>query len=93
MPFTVNQDWVALLFTTFTIALQIAGELKDIMLCQFAIYKAGDGLSKPWRLAFKLLNGMRRYLFLPILGECTTCPSHNFVDTGVTGRLSCEPRS
>jgi hypothetical protein len=57
-------DWVALVFASFVVALTVAGELRDVLLCDFAIRQA-DGMSSSWRFALQLLGVIRRWLFLP----------------------------
>jgi hypothetical protein len=60
-------DWIALCFATFVVAFKVVGELKDILLCEIATGRVGDRLSTRWRLAFLLIGGTRRWLFLPTL--------------------------
>lgn len=60
-------DWGALLFASTIVALAVVGELKDIELCRIAIARAGEKLSPRLRLAFNLLGGLRRWVFLPSL--------------------------
>jgi hypothetical protein len=40
---------------------------QDIALCAIAITRAGDRLSRGFRLALTLLGGVRRWVFLPAL--------------------------
>ena len=60
-------DKVALAFATYMVALAMVAELKDIELVTIAVEQAGDKLSPNMRRAFTLLNGVRRWLFLPSL--------------------------
>ena len=60
-------DFVALTFVAFIIALTFAGELKDLRLCSIAIEHAGDKLAPGWRIALRVLGGVRRWVFLPCL--------------------------
>jgi hypothetical protein len=57
-------DWATLWFASATIALKLAGELKDIHMCELAIARAGDQLSVGWRIALRLLGGVRRWCFV-----------------------------
>ena len=63
-------DWVALAFSSFVVALNMVGELKDIELCMAAVHQAGTDLSAPWRWSLLLLNFVRRAVFLPSLVSC-----------------------
>lgn len=60
-------DWITLLFASCVIALAIVGELKDIELCSMAIGHAWDNLHAVWRTGLIVLQGMRRWTFLPLL--------------------------
>ena len=60
-------DWATLWFASAIIALKLAGELKDIHMCELAIARAGDQLSVGWRIALRLLGGVRRWCFVQIL--------------------------
>ena len=57
-------DWATLWFASAIIALKLAGELKDIHMCELAIARAGDQLSVGWRIALRLLGGVRRWCFV-----------------------------
>jgi hypothetical protein len=59
-------DIFALIFTAFIIACTVVGELKDVELCHIAAQHHAK-LSSNWRLAFSLINLLRRWLFLPFL--------------------------
>eukprot|EP01046_Picozoa_sp_COSAG06_P046898 COSAG06_NODE_6718_length_2811_cov_3.835546_3_plen_111_part_00 len=63
-------DMVALVFTTYTIALSMVGELKDIELVSIAVHQAAENISFGWRIAFTMLNGIRRWVVLPALLLC-----------------------
>ena len=63
-------DWVALAFSSFVVALNMVGELKDIELCKAAVHQAGADLSAAWRRSLLLLNFVRRAVFLPSLVTC-----------------------
>ena len=60
-------DWVALVFATVMVAMAVNQELKDIELVSIAIEQAGDKLNCGWRIALTVLNGFRRWVFLPAL--------------------------
>ena len=60
-------DKVALAFAAYMVALPMVAELKDITLVSIAVQQAGDNLSPNMRRAFTMLNGIRRWLFLPAL--------------------------
>lgn len=62
-----NFDWLALVFCSVMVALAINQELKDVELASIAIQRAGDKMSRSWRIAFMLVNGARRWIFLPTL--------------------------
>ena len=49
------------------VSLSMVGELKDIILVSTAVERAGDRLRPNMRRAFRLLNGIRRWVFLPSL--------------------------
>ena len=65
-------DLAALLFSSFIVAFQVVGELKDITLCRFAVLDAGDRLSSGWRASLLCLGFVRRWVFLVVL--VTTVP-------------------
>lgn len=60
-------DYVALIFATVMVTLAVNQELKDVELVSIAVRQAGDKLSRGWRIALMLLNGTRRWVFLPTL--------------------------
>ena len=60
-------DWVALYFAAVIVALTAVAEIKDVLLCNLAIKRAGPNLSSFYRHSFLLINGVRRYTFLPCL--------------------------
>eukprot|EP01043_Picozoa_sp_COSAG02_P050278 COSAG02_NODE_5151_length_4588_cov_2.905324_2_plen_369_part_00 len=60
-------DWVALFFSSIIVSLTVVGELKDVVLCLDATAAAGDKFSGGLRFAMKLLHGVRRWSFLPLL--------------------------
>jgi Zn ribbon nucleic-acid-binding protein len=64
-------DWNALVFAASFVSLAVVVELQDIELCTLTMDKATGGDSRV-RLATSLLNGMRRWVFLPAL--TTTIP-------------------
>ena len=58
-------DWVAYALCAIVVSLTMVGELKDIMLVRMQILQAGDKLSARWRFFLTVLNGVRRWVFLP----------------------------
>ena len=61
--------WVAYVFCAVVATLTMVGEIKDILLVQFAIdnaYTAGK-LSTKWRLMITTVNKVRRWVFVPSL--------------------------
>jgi hypothetical protein len=60
-------DWVALFFSSIIVSLTVVGELKDVVLCLDATAAAGDKFSSGLRIGMKLLHGLRRWSFLPML--------------------------
>eukprot|EP01046_Picozoa_sp_COSAG06_P018516 COSAG06_NODE_1291_length_9980_cov_166.860237_6_plen_290_part_00 len=58
-------DKLALWFCILIVSLTVVGELKDIELCSIAIQKAGDNIRPIVRFTMRLLNGIRRWAFLP----------------------------
>lgn len=60
-------DKMALLVCAYVASLNIVAELKDIELVGAALEQAGDRISPNSRWGFGLLNGIRRWVFLPAL--------------------------
>ena len=58
-------DESTLIVAAYMVALSVVIELKDIKLVSIAVDQAGDKISSNMRRAFLLLNGIRRWLFLP----------------------------
>ena len=58
-------DESTLIVAAYMVALSVVIELKDIKLVSIAVDQAGDKISSSMRRAFLLLNGIRRWLFLP----------------------------
>ena len=66
-------DWCALWLAAALVALTVVGELKDLMLCKFAInhaVEAGNDPGKGWRFAFGVHRWIRKWIFLPALIQC-----------------------
>ena len=60
-------DRMALAFSALMVAMTMMRELKDIELVMAAAKQAADRLARRWRVAVTLLNGVRRWVFLPAL--------------------------
>ena len=60
-------DWIALSFSALMVAMAMMRELKDIELVMAALKQAAGHLGRCWRFAVALLNGLRRWVFLPAL--------------------------
>lgn len=60
-------DWVALLLATFTVALTVIAELKDIALVAIAVRHGHEKLRPSWRFALALIGAIRRWVFLQAL--------------------------
>eukprot|EP01052_Picozoa_sp_SAG31_P043674 SAG31_NODE_7352_length_1712_cov_1.132052_2_plen_244_part_00 len=60
-------DYITYLFAGLFVALTMVGEMKDIQLCDFCIDANVETLQPKWRITLRLLNGMRRWIFLPVL--------------------------
>eukprot|EP01047_Picozoa_sp_COSAG01_P124822 COSAG01_NODE_53840_length_336_cov_0.869198_1_plen_92_part_01 len=58
-------DIIALFFATTFIGIVVVGELNDIILCNVAIENLE--LSSNWNLSLRVLGGVRRFTFLPVL--------------------------
>ena len=58
-------DWLAYVLCSLVVSLTLVGELKDITLVSMAIEDAGDALPKKWRRALTVMNGVRKWVFLP----------------------------
>ena len=61
-------DWIALVFSSYMVGLTVAGEVKDIRICEIARERAGDAIAPQWRRALILTNGARRWIFLCAFG-------------------------
>lgn len=61
-------DWIALVFSSYMVGLTVAGEVKDIRVCEIARERAGDAIAPQWRRALILTNGARRWIFLCAFG-------------------------
>ena len=65
-------DWTALLLASLVIGFGVFGELRDALLCEFALKAIARTAPVPraWRCAFAALNGLRLFVFLPfVLGS------------------------
>lgn len=60
-------DWMALYFAGIIVALTSVAEIKDILLCNMAIDRASANLSSVYTYSFRVINGVRRWSFLPTL--------------------------
>lgn len=60
-------DWTALFFSSVVVGFAVARELQDIELCALTVIRASAGARSGVRFAATLLNGMRRWVFLPNL--------------------------
>jgi hypothetical protein len=60
-------DWLALTFSATVVAFAVCKELFDIELCSLALNQATGGAKAGTRLAIRVLNGIRRWVFLPCL--------------------------
>ena len=49
-------DFLALVVAALVVGLALAGELKDVMLCELSIRLAGDSLRPRWRRGFVVLE-------------------------------------
>ena len=58
-------DWATLMFAAFVVALTVVAELKDIELVSLSVQHAGDRLDPTWRTVLTIINGVRRWTFLP----------------------------
>ena len=62
-------DWVALAMCAYIVGLNIAGEVKDMMLCEMSIDSKKDDLSQGWLLALTALGRLRSQILLaPLMG-------------------------
>lgn len=57
-------DWVALFFSSYMVGLTVAGEIKDIIVCEIARQRAGDAIAPHWHNVLFITNGVRRWVFL-----------------------------
>ena len=67
-----GSDWTALLLASIVVAFGVFGEVRDAMMCEFAIAAIRERSEVPggWRYAMGLLNLLRLFGFLPfILGS------------------------
>ena len=62
-----NIDWLSVFLASCMMGLTVSGELKDIALVLLQIERAGNNVSRGWRVAVKIVCSIRRYLFLPAL--------------------------
>jgi hypothetical protein len=60
-------DWAAMFFSTVVVGFAVARELQDIELCALTVTRASAGAQSGVRCAVALLNGVRRWVFLPNL--------------------------
>ena len=60
-------DWLALLLCSAVVTLAAVGEMKDILLCELAIGRAGDNIPAGYRWVLHCINILRRWGFLPAL--------------------------
>jgi hypothetical protein len=60
-------DWAALFFSTVVVGFAVARELQDIEICTLTVSRASAGAQAGVRFAITLLNGVRRWVFLPNL--------------------------
>lgn len=62
-------DWVALAMCAYIVGLNIAGEVKDMMLCEMSVDSKKDDLSQGWQLALAFLGRLRSQILLaPLMG-------------------------
>ena len=59
-------DWGALAFSSFVVAFQVVGELKDIELCILSAHRAAD-MPTVWHVAIWFVQTVRRWCFLSAL--------------------------
>jgi hypothetical protein len=60
-------DWAALFFSSVVVGFAVARELQDIELCALTVTRASAKAQSRVRCAVTLLNGVRRWVFLPNL--------------------------
>ena len=60
-------DWAAMFFSTVVVGFAVARELQDIELCALTVTRASAKAQSGVRCAVTLLNGVRRWVFLPNL--------------------------
>ena len=66
-------DWCALYLAAALVALTVVAELKDVLLCKFALQHAidaGQDPGKGWRFAYSCHRWVRRWIFIPALIQC-----------------------
>ena len=59
-------DWVALVLCAYVVGLNVAGEIKDIQLCEMAYTARLKELSVPWQVALAVLGRVRGQVFLAV---------------------------
>jgi hypothetical protein len=60
-------DWAAMFFSTTVVGFAMARELQDIELCALTVTRASAKVQSGVRCAVTVLNGVRRWVFLPNL--------------------------
>lgn len=63
----IKMDWVALFLASVVVAFTAVGELKDIELCDLAVSRAAELMSRNTRNLLIGVGFMRRFMFLPAL--------------------------
>ena len=59
-------DWVALVLCAYVVGLNVAGEIKDIQLCEMAYTARVKELTVPWQVALAVLGRVRGQVFLAV---------------------------
>ena len=64
-----GSDWTALLLASIVVAFGVFGEVRDAMMCEFAIaaIRKRSEVPRGWRYAMGLLNLLRLFGFLPFI--------------------------
>jgi hypothetical protein len=57
-------DWTALVLCSYVVGLNVAGEIKDISLCEMSATARAMELSLPWQVALATLGRIRSQFFL-----------------------------
>ena len=57
-------DWTSLVLCSYVVGLNVAGEIKDISLCEISATLRAKELSLPWRVALATLGRIRSQFFL-----------------------------